>query len=147
MKTLLTGFVSAGTIVIAILFFFEHLPQARQIKQDHPTIVIVAGIVLVFVTWHALHTILLIIAAFLAPLPLCFLHAIFRSSENLIDSSMTGDYFVSTPVGQIMQILGIDPKATIHEWANCCAVSMAFSESCGWMQHASNHVYAKLMIW
>lgn len=115
MKTLLTGFVSAVIIVVACLFFFEHIPQARQIKQNHPTLVIVGGIALIVVTWHALHTILIIVAAALAPIPLCLLHATFRSSENLIDNQMTGDYFVKTPVGQIMQILSIDPRASVHE--------------------------------
>lgn len=115
MKTLLTGFISASVIVVAVLFFFEHIPHARQIKQNHPSVVIIAGIVLIFVTWKALHTILLIVAAFLAPLPICLLHALFRSSNFLIDGTMTGDYFLSTPVAQIMQIFGVDPKPTQTE--------------------------------
>lgn len=116
MKTLLTGVVSAMIIAVAALFFFEHIPQARQIKQNHPTLVIIAGIILIIVTWHAFHTILLVLAAALAPLPLCFLHAACRSSENLIDGSeLTGDYFLNTPVGQIMQMLGLDPHASLHE--------------------------------
>lgn len=116
MKTLLSGFVSALVIVVAILFFFEHIPQARQIKQNHPTWVIVGGIVLIVVTWHALHTILIIGAAALAPIPVWFVHAAFRSSDNLAEGDELGvDYFARTPIGQIMQILGIEPRASARE--------------------------------
>jgi len=116
MKTLLSGFVSAIIIVVAILFFFEHLPQARQIKQNHPTVVIVAGIGLIVVAWHALHTILFIVAAALSPIPLWFLHAAARSSEGLLDGTeLNGDYFARTPVGQIMQMVGIEPRASNRE--------------------------------
>lgn len=112
MKTLLTGIVSAIVIILAILFFFEHIPQARQIKQNHPTLVICAGIILVIITWQALHTILLVVGAVLAPVPLWFLHASMRSTEGLVDGSQFGgDYFVNTPLGQIMQMVGIEPRA------------------------------------
>lgn len=115
MKTLLTGVVSAMVIGVAVLFFFEHLPQARQIKQNHPTLVIVAGIGLIITIWYALHTILIVIGALLAPLPLWLLHAAFRSTEGLIGTEMGGNYFENTPVGQIMQMFGIDPQASLHE--------------------------------
>lgn len=116
MKTLLTGIVSAIILTLAGLFFFEHIPQARQIKQNHPTVVIVLGIVLIIVTWHAMHTILMVLGAALSPLPFYLLHASIRSSEGLIDpSQMGGDYFVNTPVGQIMQAFGIEPRATVSE--------------------------------
>lgn len=116
MKTLLTGFISALIIVVAVLFFFERIPQARQIKQNHPTLVIIAGISLIIVTWQALNTILLVVAAALAPVPLWFIHAALRSSENLVDvSEMAGNYFLNTPMGQIMQMVGIEPRASVHE--------------------------------
>lgn len=116
MKTLLTGIVSAIVLIIAGLFFFEHIPQARQIKQDHPTMVIIAGIILIVVTWHALHTILLVVGAALSPIPFYLLHASLRSSEGLIDSNeMGGDYFINTPAGQLMQMLGIEPRASVSE--------------------------------
>lgn len=116
MKTLLTGIVSAIVIILAILFFFEHIPQARQIKQNHPTLVIIGGIILVIVTWHALHTILLVVGAALAPVPFWFLHAALRSSDGLVDASqMGGNYFLNTPIGQIMQMFGIEPRASSHE--------------------------------
>lgn len=113
MKTLLTGIVSAAILTIAALFFFEHIPQARQIKQNHPTFVIICGVVLVVVTWHAVRTILVVLGIALVPVPLWFVHALFRSSDGLIDGNrMGGDYFLNTPVGQIMQMLGIEPSAT-----------------------------------
>ena len=116
MKTLLTGVVSSIIIALAVLFFFEHIPQARQIKQNHPTLVIIAGIVLIIVAWHALHTILLVAGAFLAPVPLWFLHASLRSSSGLVSGSeMGGDSFVNTPIGQIMQMVGIEPRASSLE--------------------------------
>lgn len=107
MKTLLTGIVSAIVLTVAALFFFEHIPQARKIKQEHPTVVIVCGIILIIVTWHALHTILVVAALALAPLPLWLLHASFRSTDGLTGTNNSAE----TPVGQIMQMLGIDPKA------------------------------------
>lgn len=109
MKTLLSGFVSAFIIVVAILFFFEHIPQARQIKQNHPTLVIIAGIALIIVTWNALHTILVIGAAALAPVPLCLAHAALRSADGLIDGT-SANYYANTPIGQIMQMLGFEPR-------------------------------------
>jgi len=116
MKTLLTGVVSAILLTVAGLFFFEHIPQARQIKQDHPTLVIISGVVLIIVGWQALNTILLVIGASLSPLPFYFIHAAARSSDGLIDSrEMGGDYFVNTPLGQLMQIVGIEPRATVNE--------------------------------
>lgn len=116
MKTLLTGIVSAIIIILSILFFFEHIPQARQIKQNHPTFVIIGGIVLIIVAWHALHTILLVVGIALAPVPFWLLHAAMRSSDGLIDGTqLGGDYFVNTPVGQIMQMFGIEPRASTHE--------------------------------
>lgn len=118
MKTLLTGVVSAVIIVLAVLFFMEHIPQARQIKQNHPSVVIIAGIVLVFVTWHALHTILFVVAAAFAPVPMWVLHAAFRSTDKLLDGTtgqMGAEYFANTPIGQIMQMLGIEPRAVFQE--------------------------------
>lgn len=116
MKTLLTGIVSALFLTLAVLFFFEHIPQARQIKQNHPTLVIIGGLVLIVLTWHALHTILLVVAAALSPVPLWFLHAAFRSANNLLDGSqMGGNDFTNTPIGQIMQMLGIEPKISAQE--------------------------------
>lgn len=116
MKTLITGVISAVCIIVAALFFFEHIPQARQIKQNYPTAVIVSGIVLILITWHALKTILFFVAAAIAPFPVWFLHASLRSSEHLIDSSsMGGDYFARTPVGQLMQMFGIEPRAFTTE--------------------------------
>lgn len=112
MRTLLTGMISAGCIILAILFFFEHLPRARQIKQNHPTLVIAGGILLIIVTWRALHTILWVVAAGLAPVPLWLLHGALRNTHNLMESSETRpDAFVATPMGQIMQILGLEPRA------------------------------------
>lgn len=116
MKTLLTGIVSALIIILAVLFFFEHIPQARQIKQNHPTLVIIGGVILIVLVWHALHTILLVVAAALASIPLWFLHASFRSINDLIDGTrMGGNYFKNTPFGQIMQMLGIEPEASLRE--------------------------------
>lgn len=116
MRTLLTGVLSALFIAVAILFFFEHIPQARQIKQNHPSLVIVAGIALIVVTWQALHTILFVMAALVAPVPLWFVHASCRSSDNLVESSqMDGDYFLKTPIGQIMQMVGIEARASQRE--------------------------------
>lgn len=110
MKTLLTGVVSATAIVVAVLFFFEHIPQARQIKQNYPTLVIIGGIALVFVAWHALHTILIVVAAAFVPLPLCLFHAATRSPDNLLSGTNLGkDSFINTPMGHIMQMVGIDP--------------------------------------
>lgn len=112
MKTLLTGIVSSVIIVLAVLFFFEHIPQARQIKQNHPTLVIIGGILLIFVAWSAIHTILLVVAAAIGPIPLWFLHAAFRSSDHLLDGTqLKADSFANTPVGQIMQMLGIEAHA------------------------------------
>lgn len=116
MRTLLTGVTSAVILVISILFFFEHIPQARQIKQNHPSLVIIAGILLVIATWHALHTILFVVAAGLAPIPLCLLHAAFRSSSNLVEGErLNQGYFLSTPMGQLMQMVGLDPVASSSE--------------------------------
>lgn len=111
MKTLLTGIISAIVLILAALFFFEHIPQARYIKQNHPTLVIICGIVLIVVTWHALRTILLVVGIALSPVPLWFVHAAFRSSDGLIDGTqMGGDYFKNTPMGQVMQMLGIETR-------------------------------------
>lgn len=113
MKTLLTGIISAIILIVASLFFFEHIPQARQIKQNHPTLVIVCGVVLIIVIWHALHTILLVAGIAFVPLPLWLLHAAFRRVDGLMDGSrMGGDQFVDTPVGQLMQMFGIDPRSS-----------------------------------
>lgn len=115
MRTLLTGISSAVVLVVALLFFFEHIPQARQIKQNHPSLVIIAGILLVVATWHALHTILFVIGAALVPVPICLLHAAFRSSDNLIAGNQGGNQLLSTPMGQFMQMFGLDPTATMAE--------------------------------
>lgn len=116
MKTLLTGVVSSIVIAVAVLFFFEHIPLARQIKQNYPTLVIIGGVVLIIVTWYALHTILIVVGALMVPLPLWLLHAAFRSTNGLIDGQeMGGNYFTNTPAGQIMQMFGIDPKASTRE--------------------------------
>lgn len=113
MKTLLAGIVSAIVLIVAAMFFFEFIPQARQIKQDHPNIVIVCGIILIVVIWHAIHTILIIAAIGLTPLPLCLLHASLRKTDGLLDGKQIGgDDFINTPVGQIMQVLGIDPRTS-----------------------------------
>lgn len=117
MRTLLLGFICAGILILAVLFFLEYLPLARQIKQNHPNLVIAGGIALFIVTYHALSTILLIVGAALAPLPLWLLHATFRSSEGLIDNIQQEDreFFAHTPVGQVLQLLGFEPRATRHE--------------------------------
>lgn len=116
MKTLVTGVTSAVILVISILFFFEHIPQARQIKQNHPSLVIIAGILLVIATWHALHTILFVVAAALVPIPLCVLHATFRSSNNLASGEqLNNSYFLATPMGQLMQMFGMEPRASASE--------------------------------
>lgn len=116
MKTLLTGVLSAAIITVAVLFFMEHIPQARQIKQDHPNLVIIVGLILVVLTWRAFHTILIVLGAILAPVPLWFLHASFRSSEHLIDGTkISGLYLSQTPVGHIMQMLGIEPRVYASE--------------------------------
>lgn len=116
MKTLLTGIISATVIVLGVLFFLEHIPQARQIKQNHPSVVVIAGIVIIFVGYQALRTILVVIMATIIPIPLFLLHAATRCSDNLVDeSSMGGDYFLRTPLGQIMQMIGINPRVTSKE--------------------------------
>lgn len=116
MKTVLIGVVSSIAIAVAVLFFFEHIPLARQIKQNYPTLVIVGGVILIMITWYSLQTILLVVGAFIAPLPLWFLHASFRSTNGLVGATeMSGSYCINTPVGQIMQILGIDPQVSLRE--------------------------------
>lgn len=108
MKTLLTGLVSALIITLGVLFFCEYIPQARQIKQNHPTLVIVIGVILMVVGWHALHTILLTASALIAPLPVVLLHAACRSSANLASGSRVESNQVNTPLGQILQMFGFD---------------------------------------
>lgn len=117
MKTLLTGILSAAIITVAVLFFMEHIPQARQIKQDHPNLVIIVGLILVVLTWRALSTIFIVLGAILAPVPLWFLHAAFRSSEHLIDGTkVSGLCQAQTPMGHIMQMLGIEPRVYVSEY-------------------------------
>lgn len=115
MKTLLTGLVSALIIILGVLFFCEYIPQARMIKQNHPTLVIVIGVILMVVGWHALHTILLAASALLAPIPIVFIHASCRSSENLASGSKVDLNQVNTPFGQILQIFGFDASLTNKE--------------------------------
>lgn len=108
MKSLLTGIISTAVVSVSVLFFFDYVPQAQAIKRDHPTCVIVLGLTFCFVLWHALSSILAVIAIVIAPIPLWLLHAVFRCSENLLDSTMKNDFFKSTPMGLILRLLGVD---------------------------------------
>lgn len=115
MKTLLTGLISVVIITLGVLFFCEYIPQARQIKQNHPTVVILLGIGLVVVGWHALHTILLAASSLIAPLPIVLLHAAFRSTANLMSPAQINENMLATPAGQVMQMIGIEPRMSVNE--------------------------------
>lgn len=115
MKTLLTGLISVVIITLGVLFFCEYIPQARQIKQNHPTLVIVLGITLLVVGWHALHTILLATSSLIAPLPIVLIHAAFRSIANLLTPAQVNENLLATPLGQVMQMIGVEPKMSVSE--------------------------------
>lgn len=108
-KTLMTGLISSAIITFAGLFFADYLPQAEAIKRDHPTAVVVIGCVLSFILWHALAPIISILALALCFVPVWIIHAMFRNADNLLESNMKGQYFVKTPMGRILALIGLSP--------------------------------------
>lgn len=116
MRTLLTGLISALVVLGAALFFTDNIPRARQIKQNHPTLVVLAGFIMLLVAWHSLHTMVIVVAAGLSPVPLWLIHAALRSSDALIDGSQIApNHFASTPFGLVMQAFGIEATAYMSE--------------------------------
>lgn len=108
----MTGILSAVLIALAVMFFTDVIPQARQIKEKHPMFVIVAGFVLIIMTWHSLYTLIMIMAAAFGAVPVWFIHASLRSSEGLIDGSQSAkNHFASSPFGMVMQTLGLEASA------------------------------------
>lgn len=114
LKTVVLGAVCLAIMVVAILFFREHLPQARQIKQNHPTLVIVGGLLVVILGWRSFHTLLLMATGLLAPTPVWFLHAALRLSDKLAESGERTVY-AQTPLGRLMKLCYVEPKVADHE--------------------------------
>lgn len=116
MKILLTGVLSAIIIAISVLFFTDNIPQAREIKQKHPTLVIAAGIVLIIVFWHSISTLIIILAGALSSVPVWLLHASLRCSDNLVGGSESViNHFASSPLGLVMRLFGIEATAYLKE--------------------------------
>lgn len=116
LKAIVTGLVSGVLIALAIAFFTDYLPQAREIKQNHPTVVIVTGVILIILAWNSLHTIILVTIALTSSFPICLGHACLRDSSNLTSGSESSkNYFSTTPVGRVMALLGFEATASANE--------------------------------
>lgn len=118
MKTIVTGVLSAGLIVIAILFFTDHLPHAREIKRNHPNVVVVASIIMIILAWHSVYTLLVVLSALLSSLPLWLLHASLRDSSNLVgptEAITSSNRYASSPMGHLMSLFMVEPKVSVTE--------------------------------
>lgn len=116
LKAIVTGLVSGVLIALAVAFFTDYLPQAREIKQSHPTVVIIAAIILIILAWNSLHTIILVTIALTSSFPMCLGHACLRDSSNLVSGPESSkNYFSTTPMGRVMALLGIEATASGFE--------------------------------